>query len=430
MFEKFKKNQTEPAIEAANYSKSDKLCGIAVGVLAVVFSLAIMHGDTTLIESSKKIFIYIPNYLALLFLLYEIIKHSNKVKLHIPLLIAWIAQWIISNFHLVSSDVLSIEWATLLLIIVFCAMNERVWHYSFRIYRFFLIIVSLFGIFAFLFYLTGVISPLRIVDYYNKSGGEGAIYVVYPLSYLVVGVDGFRLCGLFNEPGYFGTMTALVLIADGFNMKPIGNKLILVAGFFSFSIAFFVLIALYWGIRMLQKAKSFLIVTSVLAVLFFVVLPQIPNDSLVGNLLVNRMSYNTYDNRIEADARTTKGFDIYWEQAKINGHLVFGEGGGYLRGKDVGSLSYKKTIIEHGYFGAFLMWGLLFVACLPYRNKSLKWWLLVICFFASIYQRPSIYYYNYMVVLFGGMMNVKLLNNPNKSFEYKISKNENSSLCL
>lgn len=424
-------NNTAPATIAASYKRREKICGFAIGVIAIVFSLAIMHGDTTLLDPSMRRFVAIPNYLALLVLLYEVVSSPKDFRVYVPLLIVWVIQWIIDNFHLAPGVDMSIQWSTLILIMLFCMMRERVWHYGFRVYRLFLVFGSVFGIIAFVGFLTGLFPPLETVDYYNNSGGPGAVYQVYPFSYIMVGIEGIRLCGLFNEPGYLGTISALVLIADGFNMRSLGNWLILIAAVFSFSIAFFLLIGIYWGARMLQSAKALLIVLSVVAVLLFVVVPHIPEDSLVGQLVVSRLTYDKDENQLAGDSRTTDAFLVYWDKTIRDGRIFFGQGGGYFNNKDVGSLSYKKEIVQHGLFGCFLMWGLLVFACLKYKQRSLKWWLLIICFFASIYQRPSIFLYNYMIILFGGMENVRIIDSEKKKqLSTSTKKDENSNLCV
>ena len=405
-------NKTPQAIIASEYNIREKICGVAIGVIAIVFSLAIMHGDSTLIDPSKRFLVAIPNYLALLVLSFEVFSSPKEFKLFIPLFIVWIFQWLLDNFHLAPGVESSVQWPTLILIFLFCMMKPRVWHYGFRVYRIFLVVTSLFGIVAFGAFLTGVIQPLDTVEYYNNSGGQNAMYIVYPLSYLVVGstdgIEAIRLSGLFNEPGYFGTILALALIADGLDIRNIGSWIMLITGTFTLSFAFFVLIAMYWGFRAMKNAKTLLKIAALSALCLFLILPLIPEDSSVG-WLVQRFSYDKDENKVAGDDRTTSAFEMYWDQTVANGQIIFGQGGGFFNNKDVGSLSCKKVIVEHGFVFSFMMWGLLFFACMHFKQRKMAWWILLICFFASVYQRPSIFLYSYMLILFGGMKNIETM---------------------
>ncbi len=398
---------------ASGYSRREKLCGIALAVIAIVFSLAIMHGDSTLLDPGKRRLVAIPNYIAILFLFWELLTSSKDFRLYIPLFVAWVFQWSLDCFHVASGVELSFQFSALILAFLFCMMKSRVWFIGFRVYRLFLVFCSFFGIIAFLGFISGTFSPLQTVDYYNKSGGENALYFVYPFSYLFFGMQGggeaVRLCGLFNEPGYFGTILALALVADGFNMKKLGNWFMLIAGMFTLSFAFFVIIALYWCIKAITKIKMIIAVFLIAVSFIFIVMPLIPEDSQVGWLL-SRFEYDGDENKVAGDDRTTDAFDLYWNSSKQQGLLLFGQGGGYFNNKDVGSLSCKKVIVEHGYIFSFIMWGLLLLACFHFRQKNVAWWILVFSFFVSIYQRPAVYMYSYMLILFGGMENIRLIS--------------------
>lgn len=432
-----KKNSQADIVK--EYTTREKTCGLAIGVIAIVFSLAIMHGDTTLIEPGMQRLVAIPNYLAMLVLMAEIVMNPQGFRLYLPLFIAWLFHWFLDGFHVAPGVDISIQASTLILIFLFCMMTSRVWHYGFRVYRLFLIFSSFFGIIAFISFITGIIQPLETVDYYNKSGGENALYIVYPFSYLFLGlqdgIEAVRLCGLFNEPGYFGTILALALVADGFNMRSIGNWMMLLAGCFTLSFAFFVLILLYWAIRAIRKIKVLFSIVAFSALFLFVVLPKIPEDSPAG-WLAQRFAYNKEEKKLAGDDRTTSAFDMYWDQAVRDGSIVFGKGGGFFNNKDVGSLSCKKVIVEHGIVFSFLLWGMLFFACLHFKRNNVTWWALLICFFVSVYQRPSVFLFSYMIVLFGGIKNIDALLSNKKIKDSKIiqkkliKEHENSYMCV
>lgn len=99
-----------------------------------------------------------------------------------------------------------------------------------------MIFSAFLGIVAYFDFLLGLGLPHSIEEYYIQR--DNANYINYTFAYLFVEFDGIRLCGLFNEPGAFGTFLALFLILDGFNYKHYGNYLLLIAGCLTLSMAF------------------------------------------------------------------------------------------------------------------------------------------------------------------------------------------------
>ena len=96
--------------------------------------------------------------------------------------------------------------------------------------------MSILGIIASFSFIFKLGLPYEIVPYY--FGDE--YYINYYFAYLYWGgSEGvvFRLCGLFNEPGYFGTVSAILLINEKLHLKRISNLLLFIAGFFTFSAA-------------------------------------------------------------------------------------------------------------------------------------------------------------------------------------------------
>ena len=68
----------------------------------------------------------------------------------------------------------------------------------------------------------------------------GSVILNYTLDYPL-----FRLCGMFDEPGIVGTISALLLAADRVDLSKPTNLLLLLAGIMSLSLAFVVILTIY-----------------------------------------------------------------------------------------------------------------------------------------------------------------------------------------
>ena len=85
-------------------------------------------------------------------------------------------------------------------------------------------------------------------------------------------VPVYRFMGPFDEPGVLGTISALLLSADKLNLNKNSNKIIFFSGLISLSLAFYVLISLYFILAMVLKLNKRNILFIILAILFKYVL--------------------------------------------------------------------------------------------------------------------------------------------------------------
>ena len=145
------------------------------------------------------------------------------------------------------------------------------------------------------------------------------------------------------------------------------------------------------------------LISAVLLIALPVLIEKVPD---VENL-VTRFTFE--DGEWVGNNRSSNVVDITFEKMYKDGsNSLFGYGSGYTKYLDeTGTSSYKGFIIDFGFVGAFIFWGLLFTAAYlqirrSYNKKTL--YLFVICFFMSIYQRPNVFAVNYLLVLFGGLL--------------------------
>jgi hypothetical protein len=122
---------------------------------------------------------------------------------------------------------------------------------------------ALFGAIAILlipsmiYYIMIVLGyDLSYTVFFEDGGGKsenGHFYRVYWgavfLDHLIISYNGYnatRLLGIFDEPGYLGTIIALYLTLNKFKLDSLKNKILLVAGIMSMSLAFYLLCMIYF----------------------------------------------------------------------------------------------------------------------------------------------------------------------------------------
>ncbi len=386
------------------YNKQvDKIGGWSLAILAITRSLAVMHGDSTLGSPTIDLLLYIVTYACLLCLLPCVFLRMKSVITSSLLLLLCISLYFLVSFlHSYKGDA-GLNIVMFVIMICFCFSNNEVRLYAFRIFKVFLVISSFLGIIAYFSYMFSLGIPYRIVPFYDQISMS---YVDYGFAYLTTSFISSRLCGLFNEPGYLGTMAALCLIADNLNFRKMENVILVVAGILSLSLAFFILIFFALLVKGLRDRKTAIFV--VLAIIAIAVsLPALVKMNEGVEHLVERFTFE--DGVWLGDNRADDVVDTAYEQMfKQNSNLLFGYGTGYTANiEKVGTSSYKGIILDYGLGGVVIIWGLLFIAAAVFI-KPLKFrknaYILLICFFLSIYQRPYVITVNYLLVLFGGIL--------------------------
>ena len=381
--------------------KTVKVEGIAIAIVSFVVGLAMMSGDSTLASPGVGRLLSIPNYLSFLCIII-CFAISPKTFKPVPSLICLVViYWGLQTFHTYSSYSQSLIKFSTILMLVFCCLCDKSLLYGFKTYKVLLVIMALLGIIAYVSYLFSLGLPYSIEPYYSRDGTTGWTYVNYRWAYIVQDFSGLRLCGLFNEPGLFGTIIALVLIADNINLKKIENIILLISGFLSFSLAFVILLVIALLIMILHDFKNIKYLIIVSLSLFIIVPVLMEKFEIVAHLL-ERIRFE--NGSLTGDNRTNDYFDFLYQQMFSDGKALFGYGHGFNEIKQSGGLSYKKVVIEYGFLGVAVMWGLLLKEAVKKSvNNNRRCWMFIVCFFASIYQRPSVLSLNYFLILFGGL---------------------------
>ncbi len=390
----------------------NNICAILFVFSALIMGFAPYQGDSTLSLSGsglRSIFRILQYFMCAITLIISVFPQLKSFKIKkrsiiqiIPILL-YLVMLTFNNYDgdfNASGLLFSIQW------IIFAMSSDEIQKITFRYLRNSIFLISVLGIICYFNYLLKLFIPYQEVSYYSLL--NPSTYIDYKIIFLFKGANLgnissiLRLCGTFNEPGFFGTICALILCACDLNLKDKKNATILIAGLLSLSLAFVLILIIYLLLKYSKSLKTIIFVA--LAIIFYIsILPNIKTGNTSIDGLIERMTIT--DNGIAGDNRSKAKLDYIYDYS-LKTKPLFGYGNGYLEKQDTGggNLSYKSYIIQYGVLGSFLFWGTLFLAAIYNNKKNINVLFYVIVFFASIYQRPNIFNLLYQIILFGGIL--------------------------
>ena len=393
----------------------EKFCSIIFVICALMIIFAPYQSDSTLSLTSSllsnifKILLYTFTGLNIILIIFPILKYKKTILIKdlfqtIPMIIFII----ISSFHTYDGSISFSGFLFSLLWIIFALAPDNIKKRTFIYFKNAFIIICIAGIICYLSYDLNLFLPYKVVNYYNNNAIVEN-YIDYKFIFLYrasSSISLVRLCGICNEPGYFGTICALILCASSLNLKKKSNIIILIAGFLTFSLAFIITLVIYLLLKYLKDFRT-VILTVLLTCFYLFLLPNIYTGNPTIDRFIQRMTIT--DEGLAGDNRTTDELEYVFNDVVKNKPL-FGYGNNYIKSNNLkGSLSYKTYIIQYGFVGCILLWGSLLLAAL-YKNKNYLSIIYIIVFFVNIYQRPNIMTIQYQILLFGGLafINAKL----------------------
>jgi len=200
-----------------------------------------------------------------------------------------------------------------------------------------------------------------------------------------------RFNGLFDEPGVVGTVGAILLCINGFNLKDWRNIVILITCLFSLSF-FFYLISLTYLIIYFIFVKRKVIIVVLLATIVVTFYEKTKDDDIFITTLWERVVWDSDRHQFKGDNRINDDAVIIFESKKGTLEYFFGFDDKVRYNKFAeGSSSYKTIIANYGIIFFTLYSG--FFILLAYRKEVNKIAFLLYCLvlLANLYQRPSIY---------------------------------------
>ena len=275
----------------------------------------------------------------------------------------------------------------------------------------------------------GVTLPTVRLAAEEGRAATGQFYeIIFGLAIRVRNNSGLnRVCGIYREPGFVGTIGSLFLIGDNFNMKKKENCIIAISGLCTFSLAFFVMIGIgyllrYFG-KMKNRKKALQSMAGVLCLIFayiiFMSIP-LPNGSklavLQDRLIITEAGLSG-DNRFGGSLTAERAYDQFIRGDIATILLGYGKDIRVIDGTNTSIWqkvsSYKEYIFYYGMIGfALLISWLVASVYTKYRGvpHHTGWAIMVLLtvFLMSIYQRPEVARFYYLCLLFGGASNLLL----------------------
>lgn len=241
----------------------------------------------------------------------------------------------------------------------------------------------------------------------------------------------YRFTSVFTEPGVVGTFCAFFLAADGFHIKKKKqNWLFLIAGILSFSLAFYIMAILGYGLKSLRKGgyKFFVSILVIFAMysIFMNINFSNPTLQILQERFVITSDGLAGDNRFKAEAE----YDAF-----LNSDLktvLFGYGNAETDADGLSAWqstsSYKESIYCLGFVGYGLMIAWFIIAPLACyktddKRQNHMMYSYLIIFILSQYQRPYMKSWFLVYILLAGCIYAR-------EFALVAEKNEKSSCSV
>lgn len=226
-----------------------------------------------------------------------------------------------------------------------------------------------------------IIPAMNTLKSYNYLAFPGAVFPN------VQSFAAYRLHGIFDEPGALGTYSGVIISLDQFRNK-VPSLIILVAGLMSFSVAFYVILALFIFLRSKNRVRN--------ALLLLFVFIFVSSFEYTNKYFVARFCFS--NGEIVADNRDKQSFiGEFSDFIRDKDELLFGKGRlASEKSGGAGGSSVRMFVYDYGLFGFFLVFFvyILLFLLFPTKNNLVVGFIL----FLSMYQRPEIYTYGYLLI--------------------------------
>lgn len=338
-----------------------------------------------------KIYLLIPLVITILFLDIQTFRLcKNKITKTLVITFS------ISGFIYLNSG--SLGWILLISFSVFLLISQsrrdskEIYEYFVKVYSFLLIpglliwFLILFGVNIDVLSI-GKINPELVPNQLKVETGTG--YILFPGSVMLDYMKSWsiiRFQGMFDEPGVIGTISAFILISEKFRFKNRLNILVLISGLISFSLAFYVLIGVYFLLNFKYDFKKVIIVIILFSSMLFI--PS-PISKGINEKILKRLEINE-SKGIQGNNRTGYEDELLWSKwlsSSVKGK-IFGIG----KNVNFGGSSWKIVFIKTGILG-FLLVIVIYTSVYSVANTShlnhekINF---ILVFILSYLQRPAI----------------------------------------
>ena len=291
---------------------------------------------------------------------------------------------------------------TIVVSLFICIQSDEIRASVFKYFKYLMVASSVIGIICYISYTLNLGIPYTVVE-----RGGGIYWIDYKSIYLLNQYNTMiRFNGFFEEPGWYGTWAAFYLCADRLNFKKKENVILLIGGLLTFSLAFVLLLVVYYILLNLSEWKRWIWV-AILAAIYLFVIPNIKTGNYAIDRVLERMVITSEG--LVGDNRSGTVFEKVWQQALRSGKIWTGYGAGYaeamIADSTEGLASIKSYLVNFGIIGTVIIFVPIFIASIV-RSRKLKsrdMLLYVLITYVSLYQRPYLFWTPYLIIYLCGM---------------------------
>lgn len=358
-------------------------------IIAILFLLLLNPYYTWVLSSSTLFRMSINTMIPFLFYLSKE-KKERKTPILLYLLATFL--YIFLAFALGRASIIGSLLSSIcfLYVFVFLANRSLLFDVLEQLINLLFVIVGI-AVIAWFFYLLGFLSPIGQITPPMRD----ETYMVYPffvISNSLFELDSiYRFSGPFTEPGFMGTLSALLLVSKKFNLKDIRLIVLFVAGLLTLSLAFYFISAFYALFYLtVVKRKIFPVILLVgLAGVFYI---YTKDDPVLSATIYERVEWNSDSKSIAGDNRSNDMIDRYYKNIKGTKAFYLGTSDPNWYNNVAGAgTSYKTAICINGFITVALY--LLYLLQLGWVNKrNLAGFIMFAAvLLMNFYQRPSFY---------------------------------------
>lgn len=242
------------------------------------------------------------------------------------------------------------------------------------------------------------LSPFPIFSTYDLGqfkGGDRCIMNIYVFFVTNSETYANRFYSIFDEPGVLGTFSAFVLYGNKYRMNW-KSIVILIGGFFTYSMAFYVLTALGVIITYWHRPAVLMKIALPIAIIGGLGFIYLKNDMTFQQAVIYRITENNVTDLVES--RNAYIVNQYFDKISQDGKIILGIG--FDKMLDLALFngsSYKHFIIEYGLIGLFTIAFMYFL--MLRKRYDFYTWGTYIMFAASFTQRPLLWS-SWQIILF------------------------------
>lgn len=349
---------------------------------------------------------------AILFIVITGSVYSKKIRLKLPVLsiiVLMIIAIMVALDRTGSSLIIVGRFVPYLAIIFFFMLPEDIIVKAFKYFATLLAIFLIPAIIVWLFHMVGVDLPHSVISSYNQSKiNNGYIYNQYIGSVFLVqsyGGSYFRFCGMLDEPGNIGTICGLLLAARCIDKnKDWRNIVFLVSGVLSQSMAFIIIVLLYFILVSFKVKNTKAIITLSIIMIAYIVFLSVNFSNPTLAALQKRFTF--IDGKLIGDNRSSASLDAAIDSLFSSASVFWGNGTGSNVIANLEGYSYKLLIYSYGIIGFAIIIFWIIYSYIKYATKCNKTsgseLILLGLFVLSIYQRPYVFDIGHILLLFGG----------------------------